>query len=101
MLLLPTTLRLLLCGPFLLLLLGLGTLLLLGLLRLLLRLLCLLLLRWTRLRRRAHHLRPASALPMLLDKALNIALADSSAQAGAGDLVEINVVLTRHTAHQR
>src|ERR1051326_3960535 len=38
---------------------------------------------------------------MLLDKALDIVLADSSAQTGAGNLVEINVVLTRHAAHER
>src|SRR5580765_5268495 len=70
-------------------------------LRLLLRLLGLLLLRWARLRRRrAHHLWPASALAMLLDKALNIALADSPAQTSAGNLAEIDVVLTRHAAHQ-
>ncbi len=71
-----------------------------------LRLLRLLLLRLrllhrARLRRRAHHLRPASALAMLLDKALNIVLADPSAQACSGNLVEINIVFPRHAAHQR
>jgi hypothetical protein len=45
-------------------------------LRLLLRLL---LLGWTRLWRSADHLRSASTLAMLLDKALNIALADPTA----------------------
>src|SRR5579864_7824053 len=59
-------------------------------LRLLLRLLgLLLLLRWARLlRRRAYHLRPASALAMLLDKVLDIVLADSSAQTSARHLAE-------------
>src|SRR6476660_3662789 len=71
-------------------------------LRLLLRLLGLLLLRRARLlRRRAHHLWPASALAMLLDKVLDIVLADSSAQPCAGNLAEIDVILARHAAHQR
>src|SRR6476620_2001611 len=71
-------------------------------LRLLLRLLGLLLLRWARLLGwGADHLRPASALAMLLDKALNIALADSPAQTSAGNLAEIDVILARHAAHQR
>src|SRR5579864_2973102 len=71
-------------------------------LRLLRRLGLLLLLRWARLLRRgAYHLWSASALAMLLNKALNIALADSPAQTGAGNLAEINVILTRHAAHQR
>src|SRR6185312_16844218 len=64
-------------------------------LRLLLRRLCLLLLGWARLRwRSTHHLRPASALAMLLDKVLDIGFADSPAQSCARNLIEIDVVLT-------
>jgi hypothetical protein len=38
---------------------------------------------------------------MLLDKVLNIVLADPPAQAGAGNMVEIDAVFTGYAANQR
>src|SRR5580765_4051991 len=62
----------------------------------------LLLLRRTRLRRR-YGLWPACTLAcaMLLNKALNILLADAATQACTWNLAKINIILTRHAAHQR
>ena len=65
-------------------------------LRLLLRrLLCRTSLLW------GNHLRPASACAVLLNKVLDIGLADASAEASAGNLAEIDVVFTRNAPHQR